>query len=173
MVSETMRSSTQIGTVSIDCALMRITPSPPSAVPATTTLSYPARTVNATPASTPRVAPDDPQHEQVAEEARALPRRAGDGDLAAGDRCQARIGDACDDAEHRAHRRILSELVDAEIAEEQHRRGETEGRADPEPDAADETTAHDAPTRLGGAEEIERRLVRAGDDLRYPCAPRT
>ena len=91
-----------------------------------------------------------------------------DGDLAAADRRQARVGDARDDAEHGAHGRVPPEVVDAEVAQEQHRGGEAEGRADPEADAADETAAHDAATRLGCAEKIERRLVRAGDGLRYP-----
>ena len=52
-----MRSSTQIGTVSIDCTLIRITPTPPNAVPAITTSSYPATIVKTTPARTPIVAP--------------------------------------------------------------------------------------------------------------------
>ena len=64
-VSDAIRSSTQIGTVSIDWTLIRMIPIPPSAVPATTTPSYPAKAVKPIAPRTPIAAVASREHEQV------------------------------------------------------------------------------------------------------------
>ena len=128
-------------------------------MPATTTPSYPAKAVNPI---APQNADSGVASRSTSRLSITCPRSAAlraTRHFAAANCREARVGDACDDPEHGGHRRVATEVVDAEVAEEQDGRGEPKRRADREADSAEEAAANDPTAGLGGAEEVERQIV--------------
>ena len=101
----------------------------------------------------------EPEHEQAVHHLPPLGGAARERHFAAADGREARVGDARDDPEHGSHRRVATEVVHPEVAEEQDGRGEPKRRADREANPAEEAAANDPTAGLGGAEEVERQIV--------------